>query len=331
MGVGSLKEGLIDQAAAPGVSPLTSAPAKPAALDLSGAKRRRGSERLIGALLFACGSLSVLTTIGIISVLLFETIDFFLDVSPREYFFGTQWSALFRDPVFGVLPLISGTLMIAVIAMVVALPLGVMSALYLSEYSAEGVRDILKPVLEILAGIPTIVYGYFALTFITPHLIKPIAPGTGPFNALSAAVAVGIMILPMVASLSEDAMRAVPQSLRQAAYALGATRLEVSIRIVLPAAISGIFASFILAVSRAIGETMIIVVAAGNMPNLTLDPTKQVQAMTSYIVQVIGGDTERGGIVYRSLFAVGATLFVLTLTLNILSQWFVARYREVYE
>lgn len=326
-----MKEGLLDQAAAPGVSPLTAAPAQVPELDLSGTRRRRGFERFIGIVLFACGSLSVLTTFGIIAVLFFETIEFFLEVSPREYFFGTQWSALFRDPVFGVLPLVAGTFMIAIIAMLVALPLGVMSALYLSEYSAQGIRSVLKPVLEILAGIPTIVYGYFALTFITPHIIQPIAPRTGPFNALSAAIAVGIMILPMVASLSEDAMQAVPRSLREAAYALGATRLEVSTRVVFPAAISGIFASFILAVSRAIGETMIIVVAAGNTPNLTVDPTEQVQAMTSYIVQVIGGDTERGGIVYRSLFAVGATLFVLTLALNAISQWFISRYREVYE
>jgi phosphate transport system permease protein len=215
--------------------------------------------------------------------------------------------------------------------MTVALPLGVMSAVYLSEYAPDRARAWLKPILEILAGIPTIVYGFFALTFITPELLKRVLPGIGVFNALAAGIAVGVMILPMVASLSEDAMNAVPSALREGAYALGATKLEVATRIVVPAALSGIVASFLLAISRAVGETMIVVIAAGNKAQLTFNPLEQIQAMTSYIVAVIRGDTAYGGRIYFSLFAVGATLFVMTLVMNILSQWFVARFREVYQ
>ena len=229
------------------------------------------------------------------------------------------------------IPIVLGTLLITVVSMAVSLPLGLLSAIYLSEYAPGRTRAVLKPTLELLAGIPTIVYGYFALTFITPEIVKRLFPEVGPFNALAAGVAVGIMILPMVASLSEDAMRAVPLSLREGAYALGATKLEVSVRVVVPAALSGIFASFILAVSRAIGETMIVAVAAGNRAQLTFDPREQIQAMTSYIVAVLSGDTAVGGRVYYSLFAVGATLFVMTLLLNVVSQRLVARYREVYQ
>lgn len=325
-----MRNGLVGQAAAPGISPLAAAPPNEPVLDLRGAKSRKLSERLIGVFLFLCGSLSIVTTIGIVFVLIVEAVRFFRLVSPIDFYTGTEWTALF-DREFGVLPLVSGTLLIAVISMAVALPLGLMSAIFMSEYAPERARMVLKPTLEILAGVPTIVYGFFALTFITPNLLQPIFPQTDVFNALSAGIAVGIMILPMVASLSEDAMGAVPRALREGAYALGATKLEVSTRIVVPAALSGIFASFVLAISRAVGETMIVVVAAGARPDLVPDPFGQIQAMTSYIVAVISGDTSVGGRVYLSLFAVGATLFVMTLLLNIVSQRMVARFREVYQ
>jgi len=325
-----VKDSLVSQASVPGVSPLAIAGAPPQQLDLSGSRTRKTSERLIGVFLFLCGAVSILTTVGIISVLIFETIEFFRDISPVDFFTGTNWTPQFDQ--YGVLPLISGTLLIMIIAMLLTLPLGLMAAIYLSEYSSSRARSILKPVLELLAGIPTIVYGYFALTFITPQVLRRIFPETEVFNALSAGIAVGIMILPMVASLSEDAMRAVPGALREGAYALGATKLEVSTRVVVPSALSGIFASFILAISRAVGETMIIVVAAGSRPSdLLPNPLGQLQAMTSYIVLTISGDAPRGTIEYRSLFAVGLTLFAMTLLLNIVSQWLVTRYREVYQ
>lgn len=315
------------------MSPLTAtAAAAPATIDLSGARSRSLSERLIGVLLAACGAISLLTTVGIISVLAFETISFFRSVSFFDYAFGTQWIPV--NEKWGVLPLVTGTLTITVLAMLITIPLGLMSAIYLSEYAPSKVRAVLKPVLELLAGIPTVVYGFFALTFITPNLLRAVfgSDRVGPFNALSAAIAVGIMILPMVASLSEDAMRAVPSSLREGGYAMGATKLEVSTRVVVPAALSGIFASFILAISRAVGETMIIVVAAGSRPaGLLPDPLQQLQAMTAYIVQVLSGDVSRGTVRYESLFAVGSTLFLMTLLLNVVSQRLVARFREEYQ
>ncbi len=325
-----MEDRLIDHAATPEVSALALAGPSPNQLDLSGMRRRRLSERVIAAVLFACGSLSILTTIGIIAVLAVEAVEFFRLVSPWDFFTGTEWTALF-DREFGVIPIVLGTLLITFVSMVVAIPLGLMSAIYLSEYAPPCARSVLKPALEILAGIPTIVYGFFALTFITPQILQRILPGTGVFNALSAGISVGIMILPMVASLSEDAMSAVPNALREGAYALGGTKFEVSMQVVVPAALSGIVASFILAISRAVGETMIVVLAAGNRAQLTVDPREQIQAMTSYIVAVIGGDVAYGGRIYFSLFAVGATLFVMTLLLNIFSQWMVARYREVYQ
>lgn len=300
-------------------------------IDLSGGRHRRTSERIIQTLLFLCGSLSIVTTIGIVIILVGEAGAFFVDVSPREFFFGTKWTALFRNPSWGVLPLVLGTLTVTVIAMFVALPIGLMCAIYLSEYARDSTRAILKPVLELLAGVPTIVYGYFALTFLTPNVLRAINPDTNIFNAMAAGIAVGIMILPMVASLSEDAMRAVPSSLREGAYALGATKMEVSGRIILPAALSGVVASFILAISRAVGETMIIVVAAGNRPQWGLNVLDEVQAMTSYVVQVFTGDVVRGSTRYQSLFAVGLTLFLMTLVLNIISQKIVSRFREVYQ
>ncbi len=299
-------------------------------LDLSRMRSRALSESIIRWILFACGSLSILTTLGIIVILAVEAIRFFRLVSPWDFYTGLEWTALF-DREFGVIPIVLGTLLITVVSMAVALPLGLMSAIYLSEYAPARARLWLKPILEVLAGIPTIVYGFFALTFITPELLQRILPGVQVFNALSAGIAVGIMILPMVASLSEDAMNAVPSSLREGAYALGATKLEVATRIVVPAALSGIVASFILAISRAVGETMIVVIAAGNRAQLTFNPLEQIQAMTSYIVAVINGDVAYGGRIYLSLFAVGATLFMMTLVMNIFSQWMVSRFREVYQ
>jgi len=231
---------------------------------------------------------------------------------------------------FGVLPLITGTLMVTVLSALVALPIGVGSAIYLSEYAPKRVRKVVKPALEVLAGIPTVVYGYFALTFVTP-IIRSIFPETSVFNALSASIVLGIMLIPMVSSLSEDAMMAVPDSLRAGAYALGSTKFEVATRVVVPAALSGIVASFILALSRAIGETMIVTLAAGATPNLTLNPLESIQTMTAYIVQVSMGDTPHGSIEYRTLFAVGMTLFLITFAMNLLGQWVLRRYREVYD
>ncbi len=304
-------------------------------LDLSGQRSRALSERAIGFVLFLCGTISILTTVGIAAVLLIEAIQFFRVVSLWEFLTGTVWTALFhrdnRPGEFGIWPLVTGTLTVTVIAMVVAIPLGLMSAIYLSEYAPDRVRAVLKPVLELLAGIPTIVYGFFALSFITPEVVKRFFPQVGAFNALSAGIAVGVMIMPLIASLSEDAMRAVPRSLREGAFALGATKVEVATRIVVPAALSGIVASFILAISRAAGETMIVVLAAGSRAQLGFNPLEQVQTMTAYIVAVVGGDPPYGGVIFLSMFAVGSALFVLTLLLNIASQWLVGRFREVYE
>lgn len=260
-----------------------------------------------------------------------QAIKFFLEVPVSSFLFGTKWTALFKNGEFGVLPLVAGTMFIAAIAMVVAIPLGLMAAIYLGEYASFRARSILKPCLELLAGIPTIVYGYFALTFITPRILKPISEQTAPYNVLSGAIAVGIMVLPMVASLSEDALRAVPKSLRDAAYGLGATKHEVSTRVVVPAALSGIVSAIILAISRAVGETMIVALATGSKAQLTADPREPMQAMTGYIVQVLSGDVVQGSTVYDSLFAVGLLLFVITLAMNIISQWFVTRFREEYQ
>lgn len=287
-------------------------------------------ETAIEKVLFACALVSIFTTIGIVLVLLLESLAFFEEVSIIEFLTGTRWSPLLVPQSFGVLPLINGTLIITVGASLIALPLGLASAVYLSEYASTRVRQVVKPVLEILAGIPTVVYGYFALSFITP-LIREFYPEANIFNATSASIVVGIMILPMVSSLSEDAMRAVPRSLREGAYALGSTPFEVSTRVVVPAALSGILASFILALSRAIGETMAVTIAAGMTPKITLNPFESVQTMTAYIVQVSLGDAPHGTIEYQSIFAVGMVLFVITLLMNIASQWIRKRFREVYE
>lgn len=297
---------------------------------LRGDRRRRRRERIVVGLLFLCTAVSVLTTLGIVAVLVTEAAGFFAEVSPVEFFTGTRWTPLFRPRHFGILPLLAGSAMVAVGAAVVALPIGLVSAIYLSEYAPDRVRRIVKPALEILAGIPTVVYGYFALTFVTP-MLRQIWPQTNIFNAASASIVVGIMIIPLVSSLSEDAMSAVPRSLREGAYALGATRFEVATRTVVPAALSGIIASFILAISRAVGETMAVVIAAGATPRLTLNPLESIQTMTAYIVQVSMGETPFGSLEYKTIFAVGITLFAITLAMNIVSLAVLRRFREVYE
>lgn len=299
-------------------------------ISLRAPSRRRIQENVISGILFVASAISVLTTIGIIGVLLYESVGFFRQVPITEFLTGTRWAPLFTPQSFGVVPLLAGSFLVATGAAVVALPIGLASAIYLSEYAHRRARAILKPALEVLAGVPTVVYGFFALTFVTP-IIQRIWPETQIFNALSASIVVGIMIIPLVASLSEDAMSAVPSALREGAYALGATKLEVSLRTVVPAALSGIVASFILAISRAIGETMIVAIAAGATPNLTLNPLESVQTMTAYIVQVSQGEVSHGTVEYQTIFAVGLTLFVVTLLMNIMSIFILRRYREVYE
>jgi len=285
--------------------------------------------KIMPILLFLCAIVSVFTTIGIVITLLSETVNFFREIPIFDFLFGTKWSALIEPKQFGILPLLAGTLMITSIAIIVALPIGLASAIYLSEYAPDKVRRIVKPILEVLAGVPTIVYGYFAISIITP-IIQFIFPSAGVYNALSAGIAVGIMIIPMICSLSEDAMSAVPRSLRDGAYALGATRFEVALKIVVPAAFSGIVSSAVLAFSRALGETMIVSLAAGSTPTLTFNPLDSIQTMTAYIVQVSLGDIAHGSIEYGSIFAVGMTLFVFTFLLNILAQYISRRFREEY-
>ena len=298
-------------------------------VSLRGARSRTAKEAVIGGLLFAAGAVSILTTVGIIAVLVWESLAFFRRVSVAEFLTGTVWTPLFVPQHFGVLPLLLGSVLVSIIAAAIAIPLGLGSAIYLSEFAPDRLRRYLKPILEILAGVPSVVYGYFALTFVTP-LLQPLVPGLQLFNALSAGIVVGIMVLPLIASLSEDAMNAVPRGLRQGAYALGATKFEVATRVVTPAALSGIVASFILAISRAIGETMAVVLAAGMTPNLTLDVRESIQTLTAYIVQVSLGDTPFGSIEYQSIFAVGLLLFAVTLGMNVFGRWFLKRYREEY-
>lgn len=299
-------------------------------MKLTGRKSDRMKEGTIGTFLFLCALLSIITTVAIIIILYKEAFTFFREVSFREFITGTKWAPLLEPRSFGVLPLVCGTLLIMVGSALISLPLGMATAIYLCEYASPRMRGIIKPILEILAGIPTIVYGYFALTFVTPVLTR-IFPSTNIFNAASASIVVGIMILPMVASLCDDALRAVPMSLRQGAYALGATQFEVITRVVTPAALSGIMAAFILALSRAIGETMAVTLAAGATPNMTANPLHSIQTMTAYIVQVSLGDTPAGTVEYQSIFAVGALLFTITLGMNVVAHRVLRRFREVYE
>lgn len=295
-------------------------------------RKPRLGETIIQSLLFFCGAISILTTIGIVIALGREALLFFQfpGVTFREFFTGTKWSPSIEQ--FGVMPLVTATLTTSVIAMVVALPLGLAAAIYLSEYASFHTRKTLKPILEVLAGIPTVVYGFFALTFITPILRTIFGSDTVEiYNMLSAGLVMGIMITPLISSMSEDALQAVPRSLREGSYGLGATKLETSVRVVLPAALSGIAAAMIVAISRAVGETMIVAVAAGAGPNFTLNPFRAAETMTGHIARISGGDLSYNSIDYDSLFAIGMLLFIITLVLNLISREIVKRFREVYD
>ena len=293
--------------------------------------RRKGvvKERIAYAVFLACAMVSIVTTVAIVVTLVVESLGFFRQVSLFEFLTGTRWSPILKPRAYGVLPLVTGTLLVAGVALMVAVPAGLGIAIYLSEYARDRTRKTLKPILEVLAGIPTVVYGYFALTFVTPQLQR-VMPDLLVFNALSAGLVMGLMIVPMVSSISEDAMVAVPRSLRNAAYALGATKLEVALRVVVPAAVSGIVASIILAFSRAIGETMLVTIAAGLTPRMTLDPRESIQTMTAYIVQLALGEAPHGSLEFQTIFAVALLLFVLTLTMSLLGQFVVRRWRETY-
>ncbi|MBV07936.1 phosphate ABC transporter permease subunit PstC [Rubinisphaera sp.] len=303
---------------------------------------RRVWEQFVQFLLFTCAFISVVTTAAIVFVLVTESIvglgdsvAFFQQVSLWNFLTDTKWAPQYGAGEFGILPLLVGTMWITGIAALIGIPFGLATAIYLSEYASPKTRGIIKPLLEILAGIPTVVYGYFALVFITPLVIEPVGRFLGiqvdTFNALSAGIVVGIMIIPMVSSLSEDVLRAVPRGLREAGYALGSTRFDVSVKVVLPAALSGVLASFLLAISRALGETMAVTIAGGVMPNLTLNPFEQVCTMTSNIVTMAGSDSPAGSVEYRSIYAVALTLFVITFVMNVLSQFILNKYREVYQ
>ena len=294
--------------------------------------RPRVAESGIAVLLFCAALVSVATTVGIVVALARPTIAFFSQVGVVEFVTGTTWSPLFANPRFGVLPLVSGTLVVTAIALIVAMPFGLGAAVYLSEYARPGARKVFKPMLEVLAGIPTVVYGFFALSAVTPFL-RAILPGDGPeiFNALAAGLVMGIMIIPTVASLSEDAMSAVPAGLREGAYALGSSKMQVAQRVVVPAAMSGIVAAFVLGVSRAIGETMIVAIAAGGQPNLSLNPLEGMQTMTAFIAAAGIGDQPTGSLGYKTIFAVGSLLFLMTFVMNVISIRLVRRFREVYE
>jgi phosphate transport system permease protein len=294
------------------------------------ASRRRVGEGVVKTALGLCALVSVLTTAGIVVALLLPSIDFFREISPIDFFGGTNWAPLFEPAYFGVLPLLVGTLVVTLWACLVCIPFGLGAAIYLSEYARPGTRKVLKPALELLAGIPTVVFGFFALTFVTP-LLRDIGIAVDIFNALSAGLVMGVMLLPTVASLSEDAMSAVPHTLRDGAYALGSSKLQVATRIVVPSAISGVVASFVLAISRAVGETMIVLIAAGQQPQLLFDPRRTIETMTAFIGATGNGDVPRGSIEYKTIFAVGLTLFVITFVLNFVSIRLVRRFREVYE
>jgi len=286
-------------------------------------------EKIIAKLLFISALVSVITLAGILGTLLFEAVSFFQHITILDFFTGTRWTPMFKPAYFGVLPLVSGTLLVSAVALSVGVPVGLGTAIFLSEYAPEKLRRTIKPVLEILAGVPTVVYGYLAIVFVTPQLQK-IFDGMIVFNALSAGIVMGIMIIPMVASLSEDAMIAVPRTLREGAYALGAKKFEVAIRVVIPSAISGIMASVILATARAIGETMIVSMAAGSTPRLTLNPIESIQTMTGYITQISLGEATYGSIEYQTIFAVGITLFLIVFVINLIGNLITGKFRERY-
>jgi phosphate transport system permease protein len=300
------------------------------ALDRPLTRRRPASERAIETLLLLAAGVGVLTTIGIVTVLLVEAVQFFAVVSPFDFLTGTVWSASILPFRFGVIPLVTGTLEVALLALVVAVPLGLLAAVFLAEYASSRTRNVVKPLLETIAGIPTIVLGFFALNFLTPQLLKPIFPTIGTFNILSAGIVVGLLITPLIGSLSEDAMRAVPLGLREGAYAMGTTRFEVVRQVVFPAALSGIMASIILAMSRAVGETMAVVLAMGFNPKLTANILDQGGTMAAFIAQITSGDTPQDSLQFKSLFAVALVLFTITLALNIISNRIVARFRNRY-
>jgi phosphate transport system permease protein len=295
------------------------------------AARRRWGEDLIKGFLVLCAFISVLTTTGIVLSLVEETISFFGDVPLGDFLVGTEWAPLFEPASFGVLPLVLGTLIVSFIGMLVAVPLGLGAAIYLSEYAKPRVRKTIKPILELLAGVPTIVFGYFALTFFTPEILRGVGLNVGIFNGLSAGIIIGFLIIPTVASISEDAMSAVPQSLREGAFGLGAAKLQVTLRVVFPAALSGIVASIVLALSRAVGETMVVVIAGGLQPQWGVNVGQSMETMTAFIASTAKGDIATGSTAYKTVFAVGTTLFVITLIMNLISIRFVRKYRQVYE
>jgi phosphate transport system permease protein len=312
-------------------STAAAASGRPEAPSLRAARRRYG-ELVIKGFLVLAAVISLLTTTGIVYALLEETIVFFGDVGVGDYLFGTKWSPLFEPASFGVLPLIVGTFATTAIALIVAIPLGLGAAVYLSEYARPRVRKTLKPILELLAGIPTIVFGYFALTFFTPEILRGFfGLHVSIFNALAAGIIIGFLIIPIVASISEDSMRSVPQALREGAFGLGASKLQVTVRVVFPAALSGIVASVVLAMSRAVGETMVVLIAGGQQPQWGVDVGKSMETLTAFIAATAKGDAPTGSIEYKTLFAVGTTLFVITLVINMISIRFVRKYRQVYE
>ena len=294
-------------------------------------KRARQKERVIEMLLFLAAFSSVIVTASIVFILVYESATFFANVPIVDFLTDTMWTPLFSNPRYGILPLLSGTLLSTAVALVVAVPLGLIAAIYLSEFAPPRVREIVKPLLEVLSGVPTVIYGYFALLFVTPLLQATILPNLPGFNILGPGIVIGIMIVPYISSVSEDAMRAVPDYLREGSYAMGATRLQTALRVVVPAAISGIAAAIVLGISRAVGETMVVAIAAGQQPNLTIDPTQPAATITAYIVQVALGDLPHGSIGYQSIFAAGLTLMLLTLFFNLAAYFLRRRFREVYE
>lgn len=292
-------------------------------------KSAKIKEKGIEILFLLCAFVSVFTTFAIIFILFYESYDFFKKVPLGEFFLGTQWTPLFAEPKFGILPLVLGTLMTTIIALIVALPVGLITAIFLSEYAPYKFRETVKPILELLAAVPTVVYGYFALLFLTP-LLQKFIPDLSTFNALSPGIIMGIMIVPYVSSVSEDALRAVPMQIREGSYAMGATKLQTAVKVLIPSAFSGIAAAFIIGISRAIGETMVVAIAAGMMPNFTFNPLEPLQTITSYIVQVSLGDVPHGTLEYRTIFAAGLVLFFMTLFFNIIGYFLRSRIREKY-
>lgn len=291
---------------------------------------KRSGEKIIEVLLASSGLLTVLTTVGIIWVLISESWGFFAEIPLSDFLFDTQWTPLFTEKHYGILPLLAGTFLTTMIALLTALPIGIVIAVYLSEYANKDFRRSVKPALELLAAVPTVVYGFFALTVVTPFL-QQFMPGLGTFNALSAGIVMGIMIIPVISSLSEDALYAVPKSLREASYGMGATKFQTSFQVVVPAASSGILVSIILGIARAVGETMVVAIAAGQQPNLTLNPAEAVETITAYIVQVSLGDVQHDSMEYKTIFAAGITLFIFTFLLNNVSFWIKKKYQEKYE